>query len=274
MYRNVNDIIRTMSQIHGREISMYDPSFLEKALEKRCHDTGIPTAEAYHRYLEASAAEAELYCGSLNITYSDFFRNPLTFALLEQWVLPGLISQNTGAEIRVWSAGCSCGQEAYSIAMLLSNLGPVEGQPVRFRIFATDISESALDFARRGVYAEDAVQNLRMKEINSYFLKMGESYTIIPPLKNSVSFSTYDLLDQNSAYPPESIYGDFDIVFCSNLLFYYKPEVQQFILQKVQQATAHGGYLITGEAERAFVLQNCRLKMIAPPAAVFQNKKA
>lgn len=270
----MSDIIRTMRQIHGREISMYDTSFLAKCLEKRRQDTGIPTAEAYHRYLEASAAEAELFYNALNITYSDFFRNPLTFALLEQWVLPGLISQNKGAEIRVWSAGCSCGQEAYSIAMLLSNLGPIDGQPVRFRIFATDISESALAFARNGIYTEDAVHNLRLKEINSYFEKAGETYRVIDSLRESINFSIYDLLDHSSAYPPESIYGDFDIVFCSNLLFYYTPEIQQFILQKVQQAMAAGGYLVTGEAERVFVEQTCRLKMIAPPASVFQNKKA
>lgn len=274
MNGEINDIIRVMNWTHGKEISMYDESFLIKSLEKRRMDTGAVTTAAYLEYLEGSCMEADAFSNSLNITYSDFFRNPLTFALLEQWVLPALITSKSGTEIRVWSAGCSSGQEAYSMAMLLSNLIPVNGQPIRYRIFATDISQSALAVARSGIYFEDAVHNLRMKELESYFVHTGEVYTVVPRLKECIEFSTYDLLDRHSAYPPECIYGDFDIVFCSNLLFYYKPEIQQFILRKVQQAMAPDGYLVTGEAERAFVEQTGRLRMVAPPAAVFQIKKA
>jgi len=270
----LREIIRVMNQIHGRDISMYDESFLIKTLGKRWIATGVKTASEYLRYLEVNNREVEEFYRSLNINYSEFFRNPLTFALLEQWILPKLINQKSnGGELRVWSAGCSAGQEAYSMAMLLDKLVAAGGKPIRFRIFATDTSPTALALARDGVYDKDGVQNLRLKHIHNYFTVEGETYTIASRLRESVNFSMYDLLDQSSANPPESIYGDFDIVFCSNLLFYHKPALRHLILQKVQQSMSTMGYLVTGEAERAFVEKFDRLHMVAPPAAVFQVKK-
>ena len=270
----VNEIIRVMNQIHGIDISMYDESFLLKSLGKRWIATGVKTAAAYLRYLEENSTEAAGFYNSLNINYSEFFRNPLTFALLEQWILPRLISQKAvGGEIRVWSAGCSSGQEAYSIAMLLDKLTTSGAKPIRVRIFATDTSQSALALARDGVYDKNTVQNVRLKELHNYFTAKGDTYTIASRLRERVNFSTYDLLDQSSANPPESIYGDFDIVFCSNLLFYYKPDIRHSILQKVQHSMSGMGYLVTGEAERAFVEKIDRLQLVAPPAAIFQIKK-
>lgn len=273
MNKELSEIIRVMSQTHGREISMYDESFLVKSVEKRRLESGADTLASYQCFLEKNNLESDSLFNSLNITYSDFFRNPLTFALLEQWVLPALISSKSGAEIRVWSAGCSSGQEAYSVAMLLSNMNTLDGEPVRFRILATDISQSALEAAREGVYSKDAVRNLRLRDLENYFKREGDTYTIVSRLKKSIEFYSYDLLDRHSNYPPESIYGNFDIVLCSNLLFYYKPDIQHFILQKVQQALSPEGYLVTGEAERAFVEQTGNLKRVVPPAAVFQIKK-
>lgn len=274
MNKEVNQIINIMDQTYKKEIAMYDKSFLMKSLEKRYALTGSKTAEAYSRYLEENSREADAFLDSLNINYSKFFRNPLTFALLEQWILPSLISlKSGGGEIRIWSAGCSAGQEAYSIAMLLDKLCKAGGIGVRFRIFATDISEEVLKVAREGLYHKDAVQNVRLNELEKYFTKMGETYRIDSKLRDNIVFSTYDLLDEFSANPPESIYGDFDIVFCSNLLFYYNPQIREGILQKVQKSMAMKGYLVTGEAEKALVNKVDKLQMIAPPAAIFQIKK-
>lgn len=274
MDNEIDKIIRIMGQKYDKEVSMYDESFLIKSIEKRYIVTGTKTTDAYCKYLEGNSNEANLLCEALNINYSEFFRNPLTFGLLEQWILPGLKSlKSGGGEIRIWSAGCSAGQEAYSIAMLLDNLCAAGGKEMRFRIFATDISETALEIGRKGVYDKDGVQNVRLKELQKYFNKIGETYTIDPKLRNQINFSNYDLLDKFSSNPPESIYGDFDIVFCSNLLFYYKPDIRNFILQKLQKSIAMNGYLVTGEAEKALVDKIDKLQMVATPAAVFQLKE-
>lgn len=247
MNKELHEIIRVMYQTHGRDISVYDESFLAKSLEKRRSEAGVETLAAYLGYLSENSTEAEVFFRLLN-TYSKFFRNQLTFTLIEQWILPKLIEEKAGkGEIRIWSAGCAAGQEAYSIAILLDKYSASSSNKIRFRIFATDTSQSALALAREGVYDAEAVQNVMLKHLCTYFTNKGETYTITSRLKYMVNFSTYDFLDKHSANPPESIYGDFDIVFCSNLLFYYRSDIRQFILQKVHRSLSERGYLITGE---------------------------
>jgi len=262
-----------MSRVHGKDLSHYDESFLAKSAETRRVVTAIGTADTYCDYLSDNADEAEQFFRSLNITYSEFFRNPLTFAVLEQRVLPGLIEekQESGTpELRVWSAGCAAGQESYSVAILLDELLTARKSPLSFRIFATDISENCLASARRGVYDVAAVQNVRLKHIHSCFEANNKSYSVARRLRDRIEFSFYDLLDERSTSPPGSIYGDFDLVFCSNLLFYYKPAIQQFIMNKLCNALSCGGYLVTGEAERAIV-ERTNLMEISPMSGIYRK---
>lgn len=274
MNKELKEIIIVMDQVYGRDISIYDESFLEKSLERRRVASEISKTTEYRSYLEKNSIEAEAFYSSLSITYSQFFRNPYSFALLEQLIIPELISRKpNGSEIRVWSAGCSSGQEAYSIAMLLADYVSTQEKANRFRIFATDTSQTELALARDGVYDQYAVQNVKIYQLNKYFIKTGETYTVVSQLRQSINFSNYDLLDRHSANPPESIYGDFDIVFCSNLLFYYTPTIQQYIIQKIQKSMSDKGYLVTGEAERTLVEKATELQMVAIPTSIFQMNK-
>jgi len=272
MNKDLDKIIMVMKQRHDRDISIFDQSFLLKSLERRWIATGVNNTAEYCSCLEENHTEADAFYSSLHITFSQFFRNPLTFALLEQLILPNLISHRPdGREIRIWSAGCSNGQEAYSMGMLLSDLAETSGKEIRFRIFATDILQEALAAGRAGVYDQNAVQNVKLKHLNKYFTMQGETYTIVPQLRQYISFSTYDLLDLSSANPPESIYGDFDIVMCSNLLFYYKSNWQLVIIKRLQQAISAIGYLVTGEAEKTLVENTTKLQMIFTSNCCFKK---
>jgi chemotaxis methyl-accepting protein methylase len=210
----------------------------------------------------------------MSIAYSEFFRNQLSWALLEQLILPGILAEKKKSgrgEIRVWSAGCAAGQEAYSIAILLDELtANGDNHAVSFRIFATDRSEPELEAARQGLYDSAAVRNVRQKHIHKYFTRGGDSFRIVDSLRQKVDFSGHDLLDQRLSCPSESIYGDFDLVFCGNLLFYYRPGVRHFILNKLHHCMAPGGYLVTGEAEREIVSNHAFFRAIVPPSAVFK----
>lgn len=273
MNNELHPIVNIMSVMYAKDISRYDESFLLKSIEKRMAARSITTIADYCKYLSKDVGEAEEFFRSLNITYSEFFRNPLTFALLEQRVLPALIEEKLDsgtAEIRVWSAGCAAGQESYSIACLLDEQLNARKKSLSFRIFATDISEKCLVFARSGVYDAVTVQNVRLKHMNSCFESHNKSYPVACRLKERIDFSFYDLLDEHSTSPSESIYGDFDLIFCSNLLFYYKPEHQQFILKKVCNSLSSGGYLVTGEAERAIV-ETTDLVEISPLSAIYRK---
>jgi len=273
MQNELQLIIETSKALYGIELAQFDNAFLEQTVDRRCVALGVSDLQGYLETISNNKAEADLLVRSLNITYTEFFRNALTFANLEQWLLPNLInSKQVGSELRVWSAGCASGQEAYSIAMLLENAADKRREPFRYRIIATDISESALEFALKGEYSEEAIQAIRTRDINQFFERSGNTYTVCERLKQHVSFSRYDLLDPLSANPQESIFGNFDLVICSNVLFYYKPKCQGFILKKLVDSLKVNGYLVTGEAEKSNVLKYGVLRAVAPPSPIFQKK--
>ena len=272
MIKFMREVSQVMEDVYGMNISMYDESFLLKLIEQKAITAGIKGISEYITYLSNNAAEAKsLYC-SLNINYSEFFRNRLAFALLEQWILPKLIMDKpTGSELRIWSAGCAYGQEAYSLAMLLDKLKDYQGHKVSYRIIATDISHSSLTLASKGEYQEELIQNMRIKDLKEFFVDDNKTYKIVPRLKQHITFAYYDLLDKFTSNPQESIFGNFDLIFCSNLLYYYQPEHQQFILQKIIRALSANGYLITGETEKHTIANISELHMVAPPASVYQK---
>jgi len=257
---------------HSFDFAVYDATFLQKTIEKRMSAAQIGCVGDYCLRMRESPAEAETLFRSLYVQFSVFFREPLSFALLEQSVIPGLVADApANGELRVWSAGCAFGQEAYSLAMLLDEQMKKAGKPLRYRIFATDVSEGALSFARRGVYPPADVQNVKQRHLGAYFIRQGEEYAVIPRLKRGVGFTRYDVLDAASANPPESIFGNFDIVSCCNLMMYYGPEARLMILHKLEESLSPAGRLIVGETERAFVERNTALDMLCVPAAVFRK---
>ena len=165
------------------------------------------------------------------------------------------------------------GREAYSVAILLDDLVSVQKKNIRIRIFATDISHEALAGGRAAVYDADDIQNVPLKYLEKYFIRNDGTFTIIPDLKKNMSFLYYDLLERSSANPPESIYGSFDVIICSNVFIYYKPEVQQYIMNKLQKSMSPTGFLVTGEAERVIVDRYENLQMVSASTVIFKRKR-
>ncbi len=271
--KNNRSNIGPLLQASGMDVSKYDESFLEKVAGIRISATGCPSEEAYAVLLDASPEERQTLTESIRISYSEFFRNPLTFAVLERIIMPSLALRNKKAgqkEIRIWSAACAAGQEPYSIAMLLEEMNSFnEGSD--YRIFATDADTIQVIRAKTGIYQADALLNLTMRRVNNWFTKEGKVYEVKPQLKKQVDFSIFDLFSEQFSAPPASIFGDFHLVFCSNLLFYYKPGYRDLILRKMENSLANGGYLVTGEAERDLVPQN-QYDEVVPGSAVFRLK--
>lgn len=242
---------------HCIDISKYDETFLWKSLQKRMEANNLLSVEEYYTLLEVSKEEGKYFLAALQIGYSSFFRNPLTFAVLERLIFPEIVFNKVNSkrkEIRIWSAACAAGQEVYSIAILLEELNRGIADPFRYRIFATDYSESLIHDALKGEYSAYALNNLGLKRVGEWFLKQGEIYTVKPELKTNIEFSHFDLLDEHLSCPSTSIFGDFDLVFCANLLFYYTKDCQQKILEKLLNCLSSRGYLITGEAEREIIM--------------------
>ena len=259
-------------QLHGIDISKYEDSFLHNALLKGASESRCATVEEYGELLRAQRPAADRFLQYLNIHYSEFMRNALTFAALEGIVLPSLIAKiksGNRKELRIWCAACAAGQEAYSLAMLLEERRVSDPDAPSYRIFATDQSETEIQEALQGRYPATGIQNVSMRRVAAWFTEQGGVYTVREELRANIQFSVFDLFSEQSRFPPESIYGDFDLVLCANLLYYYKPEYRQVILDKARSAIARGGYLVTGETEREILLQNTHVEVI-PQSAIFR----
>ena len=251
--------VEMLNERFGINISAYEDSFVAKSIKNRQLQLGIGSFAEFYDLLKGNQSEAILLHDSLQIGYSEFFRNPLFFALLEQHLLPLLLNRKRnggGQELRIWSSACASGQEPYSLAILLREMNENLPEKINYRIFATDNCEIELGKAREGAYCLNSLNRITLKRFQSFFLQNGETYLLSPLIKNSVDFSFFDLLSDQGACPASSVYGNFDLVLCCNLLFYYKPEFRTRILEKLSNTLAPGGFLVTGETEREILLKN------------------
>lgn len=251
------------------DLSRYDHGFLNRSLATRMAEVQAPSLESYMDDLARNRDEEQILRERLSISYSEFFRNPLTTAVLERIVLPAVVRRSgPRRELRIWSAACAAGQEAFSLAILLEELR-AGGAEFTYRIFATDWSTEELVRAQEGVYSRSEVRNLSMKRADEWFSEEASAFTVKPVLRRAVEFSYFDLFDGSLVSPPTSIFGGFDLIFCANILFYYLPAIQESILKKLEAALVPGGYLITDAAERDMVVRRGHQE-IFPQSAIFQ----
>lgn len=266
-------LITLIRQTRGIDLSKYEVEFLNKSVQKRMVETYCATEDAYYTYLQQSHIESEIFLNSMQISYTEFFRNTLTFSVLEKIILPSIIlkkGKSGRTEIRIWSAACAAGQETYSLAMLLKEFTNGNGEKINFRIFASDQSESQILEAQTGEYPASSLNNLNLRRVNKWFTKEGDNYRVHDELKENIEFSVFDLFNEKYSCPPSSIFGDFDIIVCANLLFYYKREFRKEIIRKTSNSLSRNGYLITGETERDILIQS-GLHEVYPQTAIFQQ---
>ena len=269
-----NDIVKFILETQAEDVLKYDEIFLKKSIERRLFESRCETEEDYIAKLGQNNEEAKAFIDSLQINYSEFFRNTLTFGVLKGIVFPALamrMKSNNRKMIRLWSAACASGHEAYSLAMLMEEMSKGERENIRYRIFATDKSEEHLKQALKGHYDEEAMNNVSMKHLRKWFSRKEHIYTVKAELKEHIYFSVFDLLEERSVCPPDSIFGDFDVAICSNLLFYYNDECRKKILEKVGNCLSEGGYLVCGEAERE-ILKSNGFREVYEQSCVFQAK--
>lgn len=257
-----------------QDLSCFQDEFLSKTLEKRMVETGVRNVGAYLERLNGDPGEGEKFLDALFVFYSEFFREPFAFWSLAKRIIPEIIGRKKSKrEIRIWSVGCSFGQEPYSIAMAANEIIRQSGEAIKVRIFASDLSDQALDYGRKGCYQRSDLKQLNLEYLDRYFLKTEEGYRVSSEIKEMVTFLKYDILDADTICPVESIFGGFDIIFCRNLLIYYKPVCQKIILNKLHLSLTPGGYLITGEAEAGMVEKFLRHQPLALTGAVFHNEQ-
>ena len=262
MNEKLRPILKHLKTKRGFDFSGYRPSMIERRLMQRFSATGCKDRASYLQYLEGHPDELDRLVDALTINVSRFFRNALTFEYLARKILPLIVREKMRLRdhsLRVWSAGCSFGEEPYSIAILIKELFDEKDLGLNLNIFATDIDKGALKTAEAAVYPFDSIRDVKYGLLKRYFTpvraqagngeKTEEFFQLVQEIRDMVSFSPYDMIDKRSYAPPESIFGGFDMVLCRNLLIYFNMEYQDTIFDKLYRSLSNNGYLILGNAE-------------------------
>jgi chemotaxis protein methyltransferase CheR len=244
LIRKISDIIESQTGINIKNLPNleYLISYLEKVIKEKNTNPA-----SFYEYLNSNDNSAKKYWDTiydiLNISESYFFRDEGQFKLLEQKILPDLIeSKNQKGTILIWSAGCSNGQEAYSIAIVLDKLQK-EFENVKFSILATDINRNSIQNAQNGIYQEWSFRKVNPSIIEKYFIKRNDSlFEIKPEIKSRVQFRHLNLLEDS--YPREV-----DLIICRNVFIYMKQDTVSKIISKFADSLSMGGCLLTGHAE-------------------------
>src|SRR5665811_415763 len=228
----------------GVDFSTYKPSTIARRLHRRMVATGTQSFDNYLAYMDDHPEEEQHLISSFLIKVTEFFRDPALYEHLREQVLPELIAAaREGAhELRLWSAGCATGEEAYSLAVLVADLLAGERGSLDVRIFATDLDEEALAFARRGIYPAEALKNMPSGIVERHFTREDGDFQVNKAVRGMVLFGHHDL-GQRPPFP------NIDMVLCRNVLIYFAPELQRRVLQLFGHALRDGGYLVLGKAE-------------------------
>jgi chemotaxis protein methyltransferase CheR len=238
----------------GISLGVEKRSFLESRLRRRIEDLGFEGAYEYYRMVtdsETRAHELPRLLDSLMICETSFFRNRPQFDLLNEVVLPELIARKEKAAsrmIRVWSAGCSTGQEPYSAVITLLEALPAADSWM-IRVYASDLSFSALERAQAGLYRPDQVKGIEPHCIAKYFQQEHGYYVIKDSVSKRVIFDYHNLKHDNGL-------RGLDIVFCRNVMIYFDTEEQRKLVNRFTNCLVPGGFLFLGHAESLQGLSN------------------
>jgi len=241
--RAMRSLLEALKARYGVDFASYRRPTIARRLQRRLTATQTETIEDYYQYLQDHPDEEQRLLSSFLIKVTDFFRDQRAFAYLQERVLPGLMERARSRDegLRIWSAGCATGEEAYSIALLAAELRANADQ-VPVRIFATDLDASAVAFARRGVYPASALKNVPSELREQYFTDIDGEYEIDKSIRGMMLFGQHDL-SQMPAFP------HLDLLICRNVLMYFTAELQRRVLESFAFALRHGGYLMLGSAE-------------------------
>ncbi len=241
----------------------YRQAMVLRRIHRRMQLVGAADLSAYFVLLQQRPAEATALYKDLLISVTAFFRDTEAFRVLEQDIIPALVKRCTpGAAIRVWVPGCATGEEAYSIAMLLleaiapevednsNGVAPLDlpitalaPRRVRVQIFASDIDDDAIAFARNGQYSSNSVSELPLARLQRFFSPSGDgAFRVSKQLRETIVFSHQNLIS-------DAPFSNMDLISCRNVLIYLEPDLQQNVISLLHFALATDGYLLLGPSE-------------------------
>ncbi len=247
-FLQLRDFIYQQSGIYIAENRKY---LIENRLRNRIRDLNLKNFGEYYYYLRYDAnrrTELNRLFEVVTTNETSFYRNPPQLQIFKDVVLKDVLDKQRAAgqkKLRIWSAGCSTGEEPYTLAILLYEVLKNETPMWDIKITANDLSEAVLDAARAGEYSEYALRTTPPEIVSKYFIKNGANYKIDPKLKRMISFGPINLSDRMQVKRVERS----QIVFCRNVIIYFDDEMKKQVIGAFYDNLLPGGYLLIGHSE-------------------------
>lgn len=238
----LQSLLGLIKQFSGIDFSQYKLSTVGRRIERRMSILQIDKLKDYLEFVLQNKEEMEHLNNELLIGVTRFFRDPPAFDMLDKMIIPRLFERNDNDPLRVWVAGCSSGEEAYSVAILLTRFKDEHHLTREIKIFATDVDRRSLDIASTGRYPETIVNDVPKEVLNEYFIRRDSDFIISEKVRRMIVFARHNLLKD----PP---FNKVDLIVCRNLLIYFKPETQRQILGNFSFALRQDGFLFLGASE-------------------------
>ena len=264
----LHSLIGKIERDHGLLLSSYKQPCLRRRLAVRMRACGAHTFPAYAEVLDRVPGEYDRLVDALTVNVTRFFRNPETFDLLRERVVPELWAAR--GRVRVWSAGCASGEEPYSLALLFAEHASAEahGEAAfarRLRIDATDLDPDAVEATRRGEYAPAAVAGVPPAMLGRWF-SAGPPHRVAPALVRRVRPLVHDLTRDAPPAPP------YHLIVCRNVVIYFDRATQERLFAALADALASGGRLLLGKVETLVGPARSRLELEEPRERLFRRR--
>ncbi len=237
MKEGLQDLLEKVYSERGWDFRGYKRTSLSRRVSKRLEATGTVSLGSYMRLLDDDPSEYSRLFSSITIKVSEFFREPEVFSALSAI----LGSEFCGTPVRAWCCACACGEEPYSIAMLLSERLGIDALS-KAKVFATDIDPEALELARRATYRAESMTGVPGEALERYFFPTDGNYKVKYSIRNLVKFGALDIVQGTSL-------SGMHLVVCRNLFIYFSKPLQEKVFQKLDYSLRPGGLMLLGKAE-------------------------
>lgn len=241
----LSHIYTILKNASGIDFTYYKRSTILRRIERRMLVTHTASLSEFAHLLGDNAEEVQILVKEILIGVTNFFREPAFFEKLKYNAIYKIVERAREEEpIRVWSAGCSTGEEAYSIAILFQEVMEELNVKRDLKIFATDVDSRAIEQAGRGVFSENIIDDVTPTRLAKYFLKVGDQYQISKEIRRMIVFATHNMFSD----PP---FGKLDLICCRNVMIYFQPVMRRGLFAIFHQALKNGGFLFLGKSETA-----------------------
>jgi len=243
--KNFDQVKEVAYALTGIKLTDHKKNMIYSRLARRIRQRGLNSFDDYcHLLNQQGNDEATEFVNAITTNLTSFFRENHHFEYLKNSVFPELIKKNSASRrVRVWSAGCSTGEEPYSIAICLSEQMPIGSWDIK--VLATDLDTNVVAHAKRGVYQDDRIESIDQGRSRKWFLRdaNGSEVRVKRSLQELITFKPLNLLER---WPMK---GPFDVIFCRNVVIYFDKETQKKLFNRYADMLAPGGYLFIGHSE-------------------------